>query len=333
LPIGLREDSLVKQRPGAPTRVDVIRNLLQRFAYLGLILAAFGLMMLGKAETVIVEEVRARINDAFAPILEAIAEPAGTVRSYLDEGRQFLAIHEENQRLMQENQRLLKWQTVARKVEEENVVLRDLLNFKVGPEASYVAARVISDDGGTFSESMLVYAGNREGVKNGQAVVTGEGLVGRIAGVAHRSARVLLLTDLNSRIPVMIENSRARGILAGRNEEKPILTKLPPGTIVSPGDRIVTSGHGGAFPQGIPVGLVSAVNDALVEMTPFVDSQRLEIIRIVDYGLEGILDRHRLRTDLPKEDIPVVEPKPVHTSEKMRTVVPKPGMERRPSEP
>ncbi|WP_240796815.1 rod shape-determining protein MreC [Terasakiella sp. SH-1] len=324
----------MKTGPGAPTRVDVIRHLLQRFAYLGLILAAFGLMMLGKAETIIVEEARARINDAFAPILEAVAEPAETVRAYLDEGRQFLSIHDENVRLKAENQRLLQWQTVARKVQAENENLRELLNFNIGPEASYQAARVISDDGGTFSESMLVYAGNREGVQNGQAVVTGEGLVGRIAGVAHRSARVLLLSDLNSRIPVMIESSRARGIMAGRNEDKPILTKLPPGTIVSPGDRIVTSGHGGAFPQGIPVGQISAVDDVSVEVTLYVDTSRLEIVRIIDYGLEGILDRNRLKTDLPKNDIPVKTPPAVKApTPEMKTVVPKPGTERRPSEP
>ncbi len=326
---------MVKSGPGAPNRMDVIRNLLQRFAYLGLILAAFALMMLGKAETVIVEEARARINDAFAPILEAVAEPAETVRAYLEEGRQFLALHEENTRLKEENQRLLKWQTVARKTQAENENLRSLLNFHVGPEANYMATRVIADDGGTFSESVLVYAGVREGVKNGQAVVTGEGLVGRVAGVAYRSARVLLLTDLNSRIPVMIESSRARGIMAGRNEDKPILTKLPPGTIVSPGDRIVTSGHGGAFPQGVPVGQVSAVDENMVEVDLYVDSSRLELVRIVDYGLEGILDRNRLKTDLPKNDIP---PNPAPIEEKalsleMKTVVPKPGMERRPSEP
>lgn len=324
----------MKSGPGAPSRLDVIRNYLQRFAYLGLILAAFGMMMLGKAETVIVEEVRARINDAFTPILELIAEPAATARSYVDEGRQFLNIHQENMRLKAENERLLKWQTVARKVEAENEVLRGLLNFNPGPESAFISARVISDDGGTFSESMLIYAGVREGVNNGQAVVAGEGLVGRIAGVAHRSSRVLLITDLNSRIPVMIESSRARGILAGRNEDKPILTKLPPGTIVAPGDRIVTSGHGGAFPAGIPVGQISGVEESLVEITPFVDSQRLELVRIIDYGLEGILDRRRLRTDLPKNDIPTPTAKPEKTdAPEMLTVVPKPGTERRPSEP
>lgn len=326
---------MASQRPGAQTRVDLIKHLLQRFAYVGLILAAFAVMMLGKAETVIVEEVRARINDAFAPILELVAEPAATVRSYLDEGRSFLAVHQENMRLSEINERLLKWQTVARQVEEENRILRDLLNFQVGPQARYISARIISDDGGTFSESMLIYAGAKEGVKNGQAVVSGEGLIGRIAGVANRSARVLLITDLNSRIPVMIEQSRARGILAGRNENKPNLEKLPPGVIVSPGDRVVTSGHGGAFPQGIPVGLVSFVDEAVIEITPFIDSQRLEVVRVVDYGLDGILDRRSLTTDLPDEK-PVFPPNKTaedQTVREMKTVIPKPGTERRPSEP
>jgi len=324
---------VIKKGPRTPTRVDVIRSMLQRFAYLGLIMAAFGFMLIGKAEMVLMEQVRARINDAFAPILEAIAEPAATVRSYVDEARGFVAVHEENQRLREENERLMRWQTVARTVEAENRALRGLLEFSTGPQASYRAARVISDDGGTFSESVLIYAGARENVLNGQAVVSGEGLVGRIAGVANRSARVLLITDLNSRIPVMIEHNRVRGILAGRNESRPILTKLPPSAIVSIGDRIITSGHGGAFPQGIPVGVVRAVTEAGAEITPFVDFKTLEVVRVIDYGLDGILDRQRLRTDLP-DDLPVAAPAVTGaTGEEMHTSVPKTGEGRRPAAP
>lgn len=324
---------MIKKGPRTPTRVDMIRAMLQRFAYLGLIVAAFGLMMIGKAEMVLVEQVRARINDAFAPILEAIAEPAASVRSYVNEARQFLNVHEENQRLAQENQRLMKWQTVARSVEAENQILRNLLNFSTGPQANYRAARVISDDGGTFSESALIYAGVRDGVRNGQAVVSGEGLVGRIAGVAQRSSRVLFISDLNSRIPVVLEGNRVRGVLAGRNESKPIITKLPPSAIVAIGDRVVTSGHGGAFPAGIPVGVVSAVVEAGAEITPFVDFKTLEIVRIVDYGLDGILDRQRLRTDLPNDLPDLSAQKPLTTRETMLTTVPKPGETRRPAAP
>ena len=72
---------------------------------------------------------------------------------------------------------------------------------------------------------------------------------------------MLLISDLNSRIPVLIESSRARAILVGNNSNRPRLIHLLPGAIVSPGDRIVTSGHGGVFPVGLPVGLVDAVNE------------------------------------------------------------------------
>jgi len=78
--------------------------------------------------------------------------------------------------------------------------------------------------------------------------------------------------------------------LAGDNSERPRLIHLPPGASVSIGDRIVTSGHGGAFPPGIPVGVVAQVNDGAVLVKPYAQRDRLEFVRVVDYGLKGILD-------------------------------------------
>ena len=92
----------------------------------------------------------------------------------------------------------------------------------------------------------------------GQAVVTGEGLAGRIAEVGDNSARVLFVTDVNSRLPVLIERTRERAILAGDNSALLRLTLLQSVQGVQRGDRIVTSGHGGSFPVGIPVGEVVA---------------------------------------------------------------------------
>ena len=99
-------------------------------------------------------------------------------------------------------------------------------------------------------ESLILNAGAREGVRKGSPVVTGDGLVGRIAGVGYRSARVLLITDLNSRIPVLVEPTGMRAILAGDNSDRPRLIRLPPGATVSPGERVSTSGRAGAFPAG-----------------------------------------------------------------------------------
>lgn len=266
-----------------------IKTLAQRFAYLGLVGMAFALMMLGKIDTILVERARTHVTDAVAPILDAMSRPVASINRLISDVREIANLREENQRLREEAARLLQWQTVARRLEAENKMLQGLLNFVPGPEASFISARVIADTGGAFIHSLVLNAGARDGVRKGQAGITGGGLVGRIAGVGSRSSRLLLLTDLNSRIPVLIEPSRTQAILAGDNSDKPRLIHLPQGTTVTPGDRIVTSGHGGAFPPGLPVGVVASVSDGGIAVKPFVERDRLEFVRLVDYGLDGII--------------------------------------------
>lgn len=261
-----------------------------RFGYLGLVLAAFALMLLGKADVSVMERVRAAVTDAVSPVLAVIARPVATIDRLVDEASVLSTLRTENARLRTENQNLLEWQAAARKLEAENRNLKGLLNFAPGAEPGFTTGRVIADSGGAFVHSILVSAGARDGVAKGQAVVAGDGLVGRVHTVGTRSARVLLLSDLNSRIPVVVEATRTRAVLAGDNTERPRLIHLPPGVSLNIGDRIVTSGHGGAFPPGIPVGVVSQVGEAKVLVKPYAQRDRLEFVRVVNYGLKGILD-------------------------------------------
>ncbi len=266
-----------------------IKSLAQRFAYLGLVLAAVGLMILGKVDLILREEFRAGVTDAFAPILDAASRPIESVGKAVDHVRELADLRQENIKLRENEARLLQWQAAARRLKAENKILKNLLNFVPGPEPSFVTARVIADTGGAFAHSLILNAGSEAGVKKGQAAITGEGLIGRVAGVGARSARILLITDLNSRIPVLVGASRTRAILAGNNTDLPRLIHLPSGETVSPDDRIVTSGHGGAFPFGMPVGVVVSVDEGGIGVQPFVKRNRLEYIRILDYGLRGIL--------------------------------------------
>ncbi len=266
-----------------------IKSLAQRFAFMALVLAAFALLMLGKVNVTHVEILRAHVTDAMAPILDVVSRPVDTVEMAIAQVRELYVVREENTKLREEKNRLIRWQTVARKLEAENSMLRDLLNFEPGPDASFITARVIADTGGVFAHSLVLNAGERAGVRKGQAAVTGDGLVGRVAGVGSRSSRLLLITDLNSRIPVVIEPERTRAILAGNNTDRPRLIHLPPGAGASEGDRVVTSGHGGAFPAGLPVGVVASVNESGIGVQPFVARNRLEFVRILDYGLSGIV--------------------------------------------
>jgi len=280
----------MKQRAGLPSRFGPsLKALIQRFAFLLLLAAAFGLMVLGKADTVLVERARVAVTDALTPILALLSRPAAGLAAAIDEARRLAAIHGENARLREEQARLLQWQAVARRLEAENRALRNLANLAPNPGQRFITARVVGDLGGAFVRSVLVAAGQREGVRKGQAVVTAEGLAGRVFEVGQRSARIILLTDINSRVPVVIERTRDRAVLAGNNSDRLRLLYLPVEAAPAPGDRVVTSGHGGVFVPGLPVGVVTAVADGVVEVQPLVDWGRMEYVRVIDYELPGIL--------------------------------------------
>jgi rod shape-determining protein MreC len=275
----------VKYRAGSVLRLAVpFRALTQRFAFLFLILAAFGLMMIGKAETLLIERVRTGVIDVVAPIMDVLSRPAAKVTAFVDDMRHLTELRSENEQLREQNARLLQWQEAARKLSTENATLRELLNIVPDPRVQYASARVISDSIAVFARSVLINAGGRDGIAKGQAVMTGDGLAGRIISVGDGSARALLITDLNSRIPAVIEESRERAIVAGDNSSAPRLTFIGRDNRVELGNRVVTSGHGGAFPPGLPIGVVSEIESGVIRIQPFVRFDRLEFVRIADFS-------------------------------------------------
>ncbi len=257
--------------------------LAQRFALLLLLLAAVGLMLVGQAKTVVVDRVSAAVVDIVAPIMDVMSRPAATISQAVDSVRELASLHSENERLRRENVRLRAWQEAAMRLSTQNAALQAMLDFVPDQRATFSAARVISDSGGAFVRSMLINAGSRNGVNKGNAVLTGSGLVGRVATAGNRSARVLLITDINSRVPAVIESSRERAILAGNNSDTLRLVFLPSNTSVKPGDRVVTSGHGGVFPPGLPIGKVIAIGKGGVRVQPFARLERLEFVRTVNF--------------------------------------------------
>ncbi|MBS0524638.1 MAG: rod shape-determining protein MreC [Proteobacteria bacterium] len=266
-----------------------VRLALQRFALVVLVVAAFAAMLIGKADTVLVENARVLALDLASPALEAIARPVAVANRTIADLKEFATLREENARLREENTRLLAWQTAARRLENENTRLRELANFREGPEASFITARIVGDSVSAYVRGALLNVGRKAGVEPGQAVVTGEGLAGRVAEVGDNSARVLFVTDVNSRLPVQVERTRERAILAGDNSALMRLTLAQTLQGVQRGDRIVTSGHGGSFPVGIPVGEVVQTESGSVKVRPFADFSRLEFVRVVDYGVTGLV--------------------------------------------
>ena len=269
-------------RPSAQVRATV-----QRTAPPLLVLLAAAIILLGKADQTMFDSLRTKLTDDAAPVLDVLSRPLGAAATAVDRVRGAVTIYQDNLRLADENQKLLQWQQVALKLSADNREMRGLL--KVVPEnvVSYVTARVIANSGGGYVRTVMVNAGSEQGVARGQAAIAGEGLIGRLTEVGSRASRVLLITDLNSRIPVVIQRSRANAVLAGDNSDRPRLLYASEPDAIKIGDRVVTSGEGGVFPPGLPVGVVAAIGPSGARVEPFVELSQIGYVLLVDYGLSG----------------------------------------------
>jgi rod shape-determining protein MreC len=271
-------------RPSAQLRATI-----QRTAPPLLILLSAAIIVLGKADQAIFDSLRTRLTDDAAPVLGALSRPLGAAATLVERARGIVTMYRDNLRLEQENERLLQWQQVALKLSADNQELRRLL--KVVPKAavSYVTARVIANSGGGYVRTVMINAGIDQGVARGQAAITEGGLVGRLTEVGRRAGRILLITDLNSRIPVLVESSHANAVLAGDNSERPRLFYVGEPNTIKIGDRILTSGEGGVFPPGLPVGVVAALGPGGARVEPYVELSQLGSVLVIDYGLSGAL--------------------------------------------
>ena len=240
------------------------------------------------------------VADALAPIYAALAEPLSVVHRGIEGARNLTTVHEDNVRLREENERLRRWQSVALALDAENVTLKSQLRWIPDPAPSYVTARVVADAGGVYARAVLLSLGPNHSVAKGQIALDDRGLVGRVTELGARSARVLLLTDMNSRVPVILENSRARAILAGTNGVRPRLMYWPEGVQPAEGERVVTSAEANTFPPGLPVGVVRYSASNVPEVQPLARLDRLEVVRLFDYGLRGVVPPETSVARLPE---------------------------------
>jgi rod shape-determining protein MreC len=277
------------KRPIARVRIFALplRLWLHRFGFTLLLACALALLIIGRTQPVLMEQLRTRIIDFTAPVITALAQPVATVNHVTTTIGSYFALQGANETLRAENTRLLHWQHAAQALQSENDQLRALLNFKTEPGHSFITARVIGDSGGPFARSMLITAGAFDGVKKGMAAMSDAGLIGRVTEVGNWSARILLLTDINSRIPVLMADGGTRGILAGDNSGAPLLLHLPKDFVPEVGAQLLTSGHGGVFPPQLPVGVVASAVHGEVRVTPLADLTQVNYVRLVDFGLAG----------------------------------------------
>ena len=248
----------MKRRKVLFIHLSNIRLLVKKFAIVILFLSAFVAMLVNKTDTVILEKTSSVATDVVSPLIDVLVFPARMLAEVYDYFRELKQIHDDNNRLRDENRRLVMMSNHARALEVENKLLSNLLNYTPPPEAVYMTARVIAEEGNAFSHSLIAFTGDNDKVQRGQVVLSDNGVVGRIEQVGKMYSKIILVTDINSKIPVIVERTRVRGTLSGDNTSVPKLVFVPLDAELAVGDRIVTSGVAGVFPPGLHVGKVNS---------------------------------------------------------------------------
>lgn len=256
-----------------------------------LVLAFVGIFLVWRIDSPRVERFRAAVIDRVVPPMDWAMTPVTGLANLVADFQSYQRIHEQNRDLRRELQQMRAWREAALQLEQENAKLLDLNNVRLDPALTYITGVVMTDSGSPFRQSVLLNVGARDGIIDGWPAMDGIGLVGRISGVGQNTARVILLTDTSSRIPVIIQPSGQRAILAGDNTIYPPIEFLENRDVVRPGDRVVSSGDGGLFPPDLLVGQVALGTDRRLRVRLAADYERLEFLRVLrSPGVESITD-------------------------------------------
>ena len=233
------------------------------------------------------------VLDGIGPLLRLFQTPIAASYSVYERLHGWQRLEQENHKLKLEMDRLSSLGVQMEELSLENQRLRLLLGMRPNTSPQELVARIIGNSSSAFARSFLVDAGQEEGVTPDSTVLgitaqSGGGLLGRVVQTSQHTALVLTLPDFNSRVPVLIQRSRVRAIVSGRN--KPLLEMefVPKGSDIRVGDLVVTSGVGGIFPKGIPIGRIEAIAATeetglfhLISVKPSIDFDRVEEVRLL----------------------------------------------------
>ncbi len=191
-----------------------------------------------------------------------------------------LSLYKDYEELKKENQILKGKYSKSEFLEMENSQLKQLIDEQVDSDLYLISAKVMLEEESPYLNSVVINAGSNKEIKKGMAVLDGENFVGRIVNVNFFSSRVLLITDLNSKIPVIIEPSGSHAIVSGHGHNRPSLEYLPKNKKIDEGNKIYTSGKEGIFTPGIPIGEVKFDSEEKAEVELFSEINQITYVNI-----------------------------------------------------
>jgi len=214
------------------------------------------LVLLGRAQVGLFDRARAHATDLMAPLLVKVRGPVAGFDRWIGSIGEIFSVYEQNLKLKEENARLRQWRNVAIVLQGRVNRYQALLHAVPDPQMNRVLARVIGRASRPFLQTMILDAGRGNKVLPGQAVMDARGMIGRIYLTGQRTSWVILLTDLNSRIPVTIAPRNVQAMMTGDNTANPVVNLMSHTVTLHAGDQVTSSGDGGLLPAGLPIGTV-----------------------------------------------------------------------------
>lgn len=260
------------------------RSLLPRLLGALLIIVALTLLLLSRSNHPFVSRLRAQLLDLTSPAVEVVSAPVTGARAIVRDKRMLVDAYEENKKLHAELDTLREWQSTAVALKAENEALRSLAGYKPVEDVKYITARITGQSPSGYSSSLMINAGSKQGIATLQPVVDAYGLIGRVTDVGERAAKVLLLSDSSSRIPVVTADARVHAILAGSNEGDELMRMTFLGgdsEKIAVGEQVVTTEEGGLIPGGIAIGTVFRRDAKGLLVKPSRPLAQSEYIRVI----------------------------------------------------
>jgi rod shape-determining protein MreC len=280
-----------------------------------------------------VEAARHTADSIMEPINGVVSAPVRWFDGLADNVRGYFFAVSENHSLKAELVQAQAWKDQLAAEQVENDRLRAVLGIRTDPPLPHVAARTIADTHGPFANTRLADVGRDKGVTEGNPVLSEHGLVGRVVGVSDHVSRILLLTDAESRTPVLLERTNGRAILTGDGGAAPSLGYVRTAMPIKEGDRVLTSGDGGVFPRGLPVGTVVKGFDGGWRVALDSDAAPIDYVQVLLFTDFGQIANEQA---LAPKDLPTAmteEPSPSIVGPTGAAVPPKPATPPKPPKP
>ena len=256
------------------------RGAKQKFSLFVLILLSLSIFALDVSELKPIKILRSLLNDGVYRISAISSSPikfSGTVKDFFIT---HIFVYKENRKLKTELEELKNKDFQTLYLQTANKRLQDIIQLEKQSAFTTIAAKVILDKNSPYLNSVIINRGSSSRIKLGMPVLSEGNLVGRVVEVNFLSARILLLNDLNSKIPVMISPKGSQAILSGRGEDKPKLEYLPEKFELSDKNLVFTSGKDGIFFEGIPVGNV-IFEDNKIKVKLFSDPNQVSFVNVI----------------------------------------------------